>query len=304
MARQLHGTNYIPQDLEAKFTGRARYAEDFRADGMLFAKLLLSPMPHARIVNIDTSAALAMDGVKAVLTAADVPGSENTLNESCLSSEALYEGQPIAAVAAVDELTAANAVEALKVELEPLPFALDPIESLRPGSPNARLEGNALRRVPVEGGRPRPEVYELKWTEEDFANAPANMLPLGEPEDEWVVGDLEQGFAEADGVIIEAIEQLSAKGVTANHLQIKWIVPFHAEAVNEILSGAKQTIIVENNFTGQFARYLRSETGFSADGHIRKYDGEPFMPHHVADGVLEQLAGKVKQYVPLQEVIV
>ena len=58
MARELHGTNYIPQDLEAKFTGRARYAEDFRADGMLFAKLLLSPMPHARVRSIDTSAAL------------------------------------------------------------------------------------------------------------------------------------------------------------------------------------------------------------------------------------------------------
>jgi len=112
------------------------------------------------------------------------------------------------------------------------------------------------------------------------------------------------GWGSTDGVITEAIEQLNAKGVTANHLQIKWIVPFHSEAVSEILSGAKQTIIVENNFTGQFARYLRSETGFSADGHIRKYDGEPFMPHHVTDGVLAQLAGKVKQYVPLQEVIV
>ena len=112
------------------------------------------------------------------------------------------------------------------------------------------------------------------------------------------------GWGSTHGVITEAIEQLSAKGVTANHLHIKWIVPFHVEAVSEILSSAKQTIIVENNYTGQFARYLRSETGFSADGHIRKYDGEPFMPHHVADGVLEQLAGKVTQYVPLQEVIV
>ena len=73
MARQLHGTNYIPQDLEAKFTGRARYAEDFRADGMLFAKLLLSPMPHARIVNIDTSAAIVLRSPSMMVTSAMTP---------------------------------------------------------------------------------------------------------------------------------------------------------------------------------------------------------------------------------------
>lgn len=208
MARQLHGTDYIPQDLEAKFTGRARYAEDFRADGMLFARLLLSPMPHARILSIDTSAALAMEGVEAVITAEDVPGydPDSSLNETALVSEALYEGQPIAAVAAVDELTAANAVEKLKVDYEPLPFCLDPIESLRPGGPNARTDGNILKReAPEEGARPVPVVRELKWTEEDFRSAPPDQLPLGESEDEWTIGDIEAGFAEAeaDGVIIE-----------------------------------------------------------------------------------------------------
>jgi pyruvate/2-oxoacid:ferredoxin oxidoreductase alpha subunit len=58
--------------------------------------------------------------------------------------------------------------------------------------------------------------------------------------------------------------------------------------------GARHTIIVENNFSGQFARYLRSETSFVAHGHIRKYDGEPFMPHHIVEAVREQLAGKTK----------
>ena len=70
---KLIGQNYTPNDLVAKVTGRARYAEDFRAEGMLFAKLLLSPMPHARVRNIDASAALAMPGVKAILTADDLP---------------------------------------------------------------------------------------------------------------------------------------------------------------------------------------------------------------------------------------
>jgi 2-oxoglutarate ferredoxin oxidoreductase subunit alpha len=112
------------------------------------------------------------------------------------------------------------------------------------------------------------------------------------------------GWGSTYGVIKEAVAQLNEKGVKANHLAIKWIVPFHAEAVTKVLTAAKKTIIVENNHSGQFARYLRSETGFSADGHIRKYDGEPFMPHHIVEGVQEQLAGKTNHYVPYQEIMV
>ncbi len=70
---KLIGKNYITQDLMAKVTGRAKYAEDYRAEGMLFVKLMLSPRPHARVVNIDASRALAMPGVHAVLTADDMP---------------------------------------------------------------------------------------------------------------------------------------------------------------------------------------------------------------------------------------
>jgi 2-oxoglutarate ferredoxin oxidoreductase subunit alpha len=81
-------------------------------------------------------------------------------------------------------------------------------------------------------------------------------------------------------------------------------VPFHAQAVTDVVNNAKRTIIVENSFSGQFYRYLRSETGLTIDGHIRKYDGEPFMPHHVVDGVLEQLAGKTNHFVPIQEIMV
>ena len=65
---KLVGHNYTTPDLIAKVTGKAKYAEDYRVDGMLFAKLLVSPMPHARVVRIDTSAARAMPGVKAILT--------------------------------------------------------------------------------------------------------------------------------------------------------------------------------------------------------------------------------------------
>src|SRR5918994_6674418 len=73
MAGKLVGQNYTPPDLVAKVTGRAKYAEDFRADGMLFCKLLVSPMPHARVRRLDARAALAMPGVRAILTADDLP---------------------------------------------------------------------------------------------------------------------------------------------------------------------------------------------------------------------------------------
>lgn len=112
------------------------------------------------------------------------------------------------------------------------------------------------------------------------------------------------GWGSTDGVIREAVAQLAQEGITANQLCIKWIVPFHSQEVSEILHNAKRTIVVENNYSGQFARYLRSETGFAADGHIRKYDGEPFLPHHVAEGVRQQLAGVTTHFVPEQEFLV
>ena len=110
------------------------------------------------------------------------------------------------------------------------------------------------------------------------------------------------GWGSTHGVIKEAIEQLGDKGIRANQLAVKWMVPFHTDAVTDILSSSKRVIIVENNYSGQFYRYLRSETGLSVDGHIRKYDGEPFMPHHIVEGVMEQLAGKTDLYVPTHEI--
>jgi xanthine dehydrogenase molybdenum-binding subunit len=175
--QKLVGSNYTPPDLMAKVTGRAKYAEDYRADGMLFTKLLLSPMPHARVRRIDTHAALALPGVKAILTADDLPDLKGA--ERALTNEPLYQGEPILAVAAIDEATAAAAIERIDIDLEPLPFVTDPVESLRPGSPNARADGNVwVTPVPAAPSAanapppPRPKVQVLKWTAQDFANAP------------------------------------------------------------------------------------------------------------------------------------
>ena len=99
------------------------------------------------------------------------------------------------------------------------------------------------------------------------------------------------GWGSTNGVIEEAREILAEEGITANQLQIRWMVPLHGDAIVEHPQGSRHTIIIENNYSGQFARYLRSETSFVPDGHIRKYDGEPFMPHHIVEAVKEQLAG-------------
>ena len=155
------GHNYVMPVLVAKVTGKAKYAEDYKAEGMLFAKLLLSPMPHARVTRIDTSEALAMPGVKAILTSDDLPsvveGADlgegiiaSKLSERGLTMEPLYEGEPVLAVAAVDEHTAAEAIEKIQIDFEPLPFVVDPLESLRPGSPNARTEGNVWVRPALQ----------------------------------------------------------------------------------------------------------------------------------------------------------
>src|SRR5262249_56534063 len=88
------------------------------------------------------------------------------------AGEPVYQGEQVLALAAVDELTASNALEKIEIEWEQLPFCVDPLVSLRPGGPNARLEGNVWGRPkPPEPGKPvtPPAIEEWKWTAADFA---------------------------------------------------------------------------------------------------------------------------------------
>jgi CO/xanthine dehydrogenase Mo-binding subunit len=208
---KLIGKNYQTADLVAKVTGRSKYAEDFRAEGMLFCKLLLSPLPHARVRHIDASEALAMPGVRAILTADDLPAPADALTdngtvikaskwgERGLTMEPLYQGEPILAVAAVDELTAAEAIERIRIDFERLPFVVDPLDTLRAGGPNPRTDGNIWATPP--GGQ--PAVTELKWTDADFAETEHGRLPMGKTPDEWTYGDLDAGFKNAALVLDE-----------------------------------------------------------------------------------------------------
>ena len=191
---ELLGKDFTPPDIFGKVTGRARYAEDFRRDGMLFCRLLLSPMPHARVRAVDASAALAMPGVVEILLPDDVPEQPGPAN-NILTYEPHFVGEPILAVAAMDEQTAHDAIQAIKLDLEPLEFCLDPLESLRPGGPNARTDGNTLA--------PREGIREVKWTEADFVAA-GEHLPTGQPGEGWSYGDIDDGFAAASLVLEES----------------------------------------------------------------------------------------------------
>ncbi|HTA46460.1 MAG TPA: xanthine dehydrogenase family protein molybdopterin-binding subunit [Bryobacteraceae bacterium] len=215
---KLLGKNYTTPDLIAKVTGKAKYAEDYRAEGMLFAKLLLSPVPHGHIRSIDTSDALAMPGVKAIITVDDMPKPAdamtdlgqripaNPLGERGLTNDPVYQGEPILAVCAVDELTCAEAIEKIKLDIERLPHVVDPLVSLRPNGPNARVEGNVWIRPNPNAPAPQPPatVKEVKWTEEDFAEYKDGRLPMGKATDpEWSFGDVDAGLKNAALVLDE-----------------------------------------------------------------------------------------------------
>jgi len=145
MAYELLGKNFTPPDLHAKVTGKAKYSEDMRVDGMVFVKVLTSPMPHARVTSVDDSAALAMPGVHGVLRASEVSNPPEP-QETILTDEPLFVGHPILAVAADTEELASDALEKIKVAYEELPFTVDPLQSLYPGGPNARTTGNVANQ--------------------------------------------------------------------------------------------------------------------------------------------------------------
>lgn len=192
---ELLGKDFTPPDIHGKVTGRAKYAEDFRRDGMVFCRLLTSPMPHARVRSVDASEALAMPGVLGILLPEDVPEQEGVAN-NILTYEPHFVGEPILAIAAVDETIAQDAIARVRLDMEPLEFCLDPLESLRPGGPNARAGGNAL--IPEAG------LQEVKWTAADFAATGEGQLPMGRPGEEWSYGDLDAGFAAATLVLDES----------------------------------------------------------------------------------------------------
>jgi xanthine dehydrogenase molybdenum-binding subunit len=187
MTYKLLGQDFTPPDVFAKVTGQAKYAEDFRAEGMVFCRMLTSPMPHAKVRAIDVSAALALPGVLGVLLPSEVTPVQEP-NPPILTDEPQFVGAPILAVAAVDETTAQDAIDLIKLDLQPLPFVVDPLHSLHPDGPAARADGNNV-------GAGGLKLQSLKWTREDFERAQPGTMPMGKSAEDWSYGDVEAGFA-------------------------------------------------------------------------------------------------------------
>lgn len=171
----------------AKVTGRALYAGDYKAPGMLHAKVLRSPYPHARIVRMDTSAARALPGVKAVLTGEDAPGTlwgAHHKERAVLAKGVVrYCGEEVAAVAATTEEIARDALDLIQVEYEELPAILTPEEAMdeeafgiHPGRDNVghRI---AFERGDVEAGFAGADlIHEATYT--THSQYPGYMEPM------------------------------------------------------------------------------------------------------------------------------
>ena len=175
------GTRPPRPDGVDKVKGRALFGADMSAPGQLIARILRSPHAHAEIVSIDTSAALALQGVKAVITGVDLVAQDNAsmrdIQENILAvSKVLYDGHAVAAVAALDAETAKAALKLIKVTYRPLPHVTDVDLAMTPGAPIVQT-GRSLETVP-------PGMS---------ANV-TNQCEFGH-------GNLDAGFAQADLVI-------------------------------------------------------------------------------------------------------
>jgi CO/xanthine dehydrogenase Mo-binding subunit len=188
----------IPRpDGPEKVTGRVQYVADIQPRGLLHAKLLRSPHAHARILKIDTSRAKALPGVRAVLTAADIPQLKRkapTRAHAVLAIDrVVFASQPVAAVAADELAIAEEAIDLITVEYEVLPVAVDPLKSMQPGAPPVADAGTeadtseamAHGAVTVAKTEPAPPAKAANVAQQSRLHR----------------GDLAKGFAESDLVL-------------------------------------------------------------------------------------------------------
>ncbi|MBW2207748.1 MAG: molybdopterin-dependent oxidoreductase [Deltaproteobacteria bacterium] len=175
------GKRILRKDGPEKVTGRARYTVDIKLPGMLVGRILRSPHPHAKILNIDISRALKLSGVKAIITSKDTFGVKHGFVETpryppdqylLATDRVRFVGEEVAAVAATDPYVAEEALSLISVDYEPLPAVFDPEEAMRPGAPEIHPT--------------HPKV------KEPLVNI------AGKTESAW--GDIEAGFAESDYV--------------------------------------------------------------------------------------------------------
>ncbi|PYM15621.1 MAG: hypothetical protein DMD81_14500 [Candidatus Rokuibacteriota bacterium] len=182
-----------------KVSGRARYSADITLPGLVWGKTLRSPLPHARIVRIDTSKAKACPGVLAVLTARDLPDvlvGRRMFDMPLLARDRVrFIGEKVAVVAAIDPDLAEEALAMIDVEYEDWPAVFDPVAAIEPGAPLVHTDPGAYEGAPAE--RPHPNVQSVL---------------------RFRLGDVEKGFAEADLVFEHTFRtQLAHHGYLEPH---------------------------------------------------------------------------------------
>jgi carbon-monoxide dehydrogenase large subunit len=162
-----------------KVSGKMRYAADIECPAALAAKILRSPLPHARIVSVDASKALKLRGVRTIITGADVAGVMVGLRMKDMpllaTDRVRYVGEPVAAVAADSDEVAEEALNLIDVQYQELPFVTDPVAAIRPGAPVLHDNPAAYKNAP----------------ERDIE------LPNVQSYGKWSNGDLEAGFQKA-----------------------------------------------------------------------------------------------------------
>ncbi len=191
------GTSLPRQDGPDKVTGRAHYAGDQALPGMLYARLVTSPYAHARILNIDTSAALSLPGVVAVFTAETLGMAQvdplSRAQSPLAQQEALWCGHPVAIVVGEMEALAEDGAAAVEVDYDPLPAVIDPEAAIRPDSPPARSRSEITA---VAGGGEHATVSQrgAEGRGEELSQNVSQAPPIR-------MGDIEAGLREAEVVV-------------------------------------------------------------------------------------------------------
>ncbi len=181
------GKNIPNLSAPPKAQGRSKYLDDIKLQDMLYCKVLRSPYPHAKILSIDTSRAKSHPGVKAVISGYDIPpikwgNTHQGFDQYTLAIDKVrYVGDHVAAVAAIDEETAEEALDLIKVEYEPLPAVFDPLESMKPGASLIHEDrpGNIANHILKSFGDVGRGFQECDLIREDtYSTVPNNHAPM------------------------------------------------------------------------------------------------------------------------------
>src|SRR5580658_2349642 len=228
------GKSHERLDGPAKATGRARYTADVQLPGMLYAKLVDASVPHAKVISVDTSAAESHPGVRGVYVIEHVMGSAVLRDPSLEQTKypvVRYAGQPVAAVAATTPYAAEEAAALVRVQYEVLPFVVD-LDKARAADATLVFPGPADEEGTAGGG-----------------GGPHNVPQTGNVHGPAIkkVGDIEQGFKEADVVVegrymtqVQTHSALETHGVVADwkpDMLTVWASTQGTSSVREELAG-------------------------------------------------------------------